>query len=209
MSLKIVVDNKDLVAVDKPAGTLSVPSRIGNEDTRRCIGIELQKELGHKLYPVHRLDFEVSGILVFAKNNSTQTILNQAFESRAMQKKYEAYTGFTELPERDDFHWQSLIVRGKKRSFDAPHGKPASTKAKILNRQSHRLHWHLWPETGRPHQLRWHLAKAGFPILGDALYGSQVLFQDKAIALRHIELEFPSSIAGIKKITVNPIGEFK
>jgi tRNA pseudouridine32 synthase / 23S rRNA pseudouridine746 synthase len=202
----IVFQNDHVVAVDKRAGTLTVPSRTGSADPRPCLGRDLQRALGVRLWPVHRLDFEVSGLVLFAKSAAAHRTAGAAFESRRVRKTYEALTEGADRapPLPASFDWESRLVRGKRRSFEAPHGAPARTHARALARVPSDgfltpaagadvpdlLHVVLEPETGRPHQLRVHLARAGFPVVGDALYGALTRWRDAGgIALRSVGLE--------------------
>jgi 23S rRNA-/tRNA-specific pseudouridylate synthase len=206
---RVLFSNEHVVAANKPGGVLTVPSRTGDDDPRACFGRQLEAALNVRLWPVHRLDFEVEGVVLFAKHGAAHRIANAAFEGRRVDKRYEALTEggsqLTTLPAT--FVWESLLVRGKRRSFEAPHGKPARTRAQALGRipAGDRLapapgavavpqtlvHFALAPETGRPHQLRVHLAKAGFPVAGDVLYGAVCpLVTPDLIALRSVSLEF-------------------
>ncbi|HEY0709432.1 MAG TPA: RNA pseudouridine synthase [Polyangia bacterium] len=192
-----VFESAAVVVADKPAGVLTVPSRIGDADVRACFGRDLEAALGVRLWPVHRLDFEVSGLVLFAKTDAAHRIANAAFESRQVEKRYQALSegaAFArQLPA--NFAWESLIVRGKRRSFEAPHGKAARTLATareiVESHMGPLLLWDLAPETGRPHQLRVHLARAGFPVAGDRLYGARLdLGLPDTIALRSVALTF-------------------
>ncbi len=193
----VVFESKDLVVMDKPAGVLSVPSRFAKEDSRPTAASLLPHLEKRNLYPVHRLDFEVSGLLVFAKNANTQRLLTEIFESRKVRKTYIAWSNekpIAPLEFNKTVTWSHLLVRGKKRVFEAPHGKKAITHAtpqKVFSWGGKNLiAWELNPETGRPHQLRFHMFKAGFPIVGDMKYGSKQNFMSQSIALRAIALEF-------------------
>ena len=64
----VLFENENFIAVDKKSGVLSVPSRMGKEDPRPVLGLELQETLKKQIFPVHRLDFEVSGM---SKNDKT------------------------------------------------------------------------------------------------------------------------------------------
>jgi tRNA pseudouridine32 synthase / 23S rRNA pseudouridine746 synthase len=188
-----LVENKDFIAVDKPAGWLSTPSRLGEKDPRHCLGVELQKQLGTQLFPVHRLDEEVSGVMLFARNAQAHKSANLWFESRSVHKTYEALTSGVPDPTWDvgqRIEWKSLLLRGKKRAYESPHGKESITIAIWKGEQKGMLTWILQPLTGRPHQIRVELARHGFPILGDELYGSKEKYLDGAIALRAVELDF-------------------
>jgi tRNA pseudouridine32 synthase/23S rRNA pseudouridine746 synthase len=200
----VVFENAHVVAADKPGGVLTVPSRMGAEDARACLGRQLEVALGVRLWPVHRLDFEVSGLVLFARTAEAHRIANAAFEGRRVAKRYEALTEGADklgaLPA--SFTWESLLVRGKRRSFEAPHGKAARTLATALAlvpaagrlapgpAPAQLAHFALAPETGRPHQLRVHLARAGFPVAGDHLYGARSTWPvPDTIALRSVRLE--------------------
>ncbi len=188
--MKIIFENENIIAVFKDAGVLSVPSRLGAEEKRPILGHILQEHLKKQIYPVHRLDEDVSGLIIFALNPTAHRALNKAFEAHQVEKTYEALTE-GEAPAQKDFLWESKLVRGKKRSFEAPHGKTAITRASYCGQRPDRLlQWKLYPKTGRSHQLRVHLAKAGFPIAGDELYASKTVFTEAGIALRAVALNF-------------------
>lgn len=227
---RIIFENSQIVVIDKPSGWLSVPSRIGAADPRPCVGLALQEERQERLWPVHRLDFEVSGLLVMAKDAKTHQILNNLFEKREVEKTYHGVTLIpglggqshdpSSIPGQQtqgaQEEWRSQLVRGKKRTFEASHGKPSVTFARCLGEVSfskldsptsseHRssetfrgFHWELKPHTGRPHQLRYELAKRGFAIWGDQLYGGANLFRSKDfIALRCINLKFGTRLSAL------------
>ena len=174
----ILYSSNRFVVPDKPAGWLSVPSRMGAADTRPCVGKVLEEALKVRLWPVHRLDLEVTGILLFAKDAEAHRLANHWFEHRLVGKTYEALSNGDPAQASDqNLTWRSTLLRGKKRAYESPHGKPSETTArflKIINLDDGpALLWHLEPHTGRPHQLRYELSRHGFPILGDKLYGSE------------------------------------
>jgi len=195
LKARIVFENEHFLFVDKPGSWLSVPSQWGKEDPRPVLGLQLIEQLGFHLIPVHRLDFEVSGLMMYAKHETSHRVASEWFESREIDKTYEAWTTATEeapAPNPQGQEWTSHLHRGKKRSFVSPHGKLAVTRAYWKGQipsTTHVFHrWHLDPLTGRPHQLRVELANHHYPILGDELYGSQVAFMPEHIALRAIRL---------------------
>jgi tRNA pseudouridine32 synthase/23S rRNA pseudouridine746 synthase len=194
MTLKIIFQNENFVVLDKPAMALSVPSRLGERDERPVVGHLLQTQLGAQIFPCHRLDFEVSGLLLYALNARAHGLANKWFERRKVKKIYYAMSG-GDLSSFEKFKggelWKSKIVRGKKRSFEADHGDPAETFVRTLEfDEALGLKWKLEPITGRSHQLRFEMAKHGFPIDGDVLYGSQRPFACEGIALRASEIHF-------------------
>jgi tRNA pseudouridine32 synthase / 23S rRNA pseudouridine746 synthase len=209
--ISVFFENDHVVAIDKPAGWLSVPSRMGVADERPCAGKILEAQLAVQLFPVHRLDEPVSGLLIFAKSSKAQTTLSSWFENRKVRKRYHAVTSFTarvwkwgQCPWKMTLEkgvlqtWECSLTKGKKRSFvDEKFGKFSKTQAILRaedssNPENTVLHWDLFPLTGRSHQLRVHLALGGYPILGDVLYGADSIDSKKesSIFLRSCELDF-------------------
>lgn len=198
--MKIIWQSAHALIADKPPGILTVPGRTvaGQRDSRVSLGKELELRLGARLWPVHRLDFEVSGLVLFAKTADAHRLLNQAFEEGGVRKTYEAWTeARNEIsPHEEWVEWRGRILRGKKRAFESQHGKIAVTRARIVAHAGSSARWELEPVTGRSHQLRFHLSQHGFPILGDSLYGATRPYVSPlggpAIALRAFRLEFQS-----------------
>lgn len=189
--MTIVLQNERLIAVDKPHGWLTTPAR-QPDDPRPCLGRELQERLGRQIYPVHRLDFEVSGLVLFALDKPSHTVAQKWFEDQLVEKTYEAMSAVgVGLPREGEWQeWRSVIARGKKRSFEAAHGKPSLTRARVVSVKDELVRWELQPKTGRPHQLRFEMAKHGFAILGDRLYGGRTADARDWIALRAVKLDF-------------------
>jgi tRNA pseudouridine32 synthase / 23S rRNA pseudouridine746 synthase len=165
---------------------------MGARDARPCLGSELERTQNCRLWPVHRLDLEVSGLVLFAKSADAHRCANAWFENHTIHKIYQAITlGPAEtLAPGTSVEWRSQLARGKRRSFESPHGKLAITRATRVGGEADRLTWLLEPCTGRPHQLRVHLAQHGFPIVGDTLYGASAAGEDGAIMLRAVRLDF-------------------
>jgi 23S rRNA-/tRNA-specific pseudouridylate synthase len=191
--IPILYENERIVAVDKPHGWLSVPSREGEEDARWCLGRALESQLSVRLWPVHRLDVPVSGLIVFAKDADAHKILNAAFEQRVVHKRYEAWSQGEPGAAGETLVWRSLLMRGKRRAYVHEAGKPAVTVARWIETiqlpDGPAQRWLLDPETGRSHQLRVHMAANAGVLIGDALYGSPRPYLPDAIALRAIHLD--------------------
>jgi tRNA pseudouridine32 synthase/23S rRNA pseudouridine746 synthase len=207
--ISILKQNSYLVWVEKPAGVLSVPSRMGKADARPVLGLILEKQLGKTVFPLHRLDFEVSGLMLFALEAEAHRYFSKIWEKHLVQKVYQATTwgenrewivGQTGV-------WTSKLERGKRRAYEADWGKESITYFEVLKITPVKtpdqggffeILWRLEPKTGRSHQLRYELAKHGHPILGDTLYGSrspkdQDWSQKNAIALRSVDISFKNS----------------
>ena len=195
-SLTIIEQTEHIIVVIKPAGMLSVPARTSN-DPRPVLGKILEQELKRQIYPVHRLDEEVSGIMLYALSASAHKFFSQCFENHLIEKTYLALSsGHHQLNQPEE--WQSLLMRGKKRAYEAPFGKKSITFARCLKNLSYQNQptslWKLFPKTGRGHQLRFELFKHQHPIIGDSLYGSTLSWEiPNAIALVSTEILLPAS----------------
>lgn len=161
-----------LVAVDKPAGMLSVPGR--GADKADCAARRVQAAFPDALI-VHRLDMGTSGVLVFGRGAAAQRLLSASFAERAVAKHYVAVVagapaddaGRVELPLICD--WPNR----PRQMVDAQRGKPSTTLWRVLARHEgppRTARLALTPVTGRSHQLRVHLQAIGHPIVGDELY---------------------------------------
>jgi len=161
-----------LVVVHKPAGLLAVPGR--GEDKQDCLAARVRAQFADALV-VHRLDQATSGLMVFARGIEAQRALSQAFERRAVDKRYVAVVaGRLDAPEWFTID-RPLICDWPNRPrqmIDEAHGKPSRTRCRTLGFDAARdaTRVELEPLTGRSHQLRVHLMSIGHPILGDTLY---------------------------------------
>jgi RluA family pseudouridine synthase len=162
-------EDDDILAVDKPEGLAAIPERHARGGSLFEL---LSAERREKLYIVHRIDKETSGLILFARNPAAHRRINQQFETRAVEKTYLALVqgliaadGVIDLPLRQ-FGSGRVAV-------DPERGKPSTTEFRVVERfRSHTL-VEARPRTGRRHQIRVHLYSLGHPIAGDPLYGDQ------------------------------------
>lgn len=199
-----------LVAVDKPAGLLSVPGRYGDRQDSVLSRLRLTLPDGENLRPVHRLDQATSGILVLARTAESHRHLSQQFAQRQVHKVYEALlegtlsqtSGWINLPLSPDPY------NAPRQRVDWHQGKPSQTYFEVLAYAQGVTRVEFIPHTGRTHQLRVHAAHPqglNAPIRGDALYGqvhdaeeadSQRLhLHAKALKLLHPHHQTPLTLA--------------
>jgi len=179
----ILFSDDDWLVVDKPPLSLVIPGRgVG----RRVLKSELEQQHG-RLWVVHRLDWGVGGVLLFARNAVAHRHASIQFDKRTVDKHYEALTLGEPPPGPQRWRWP--LKRGKKRAYVHDAGKPSETLA-TAQRDGDRLRWSLKPLTGRNHQLRVHLMTAGFPIVGDTLYGGPD-WDEEGVALWSVSLAGP------------------
>ncbi|HEX6362698.1 MAG TPA: RluA family pseudouridine synthase [Albitalea sp.] len=195
MTLPLLYADEALVAVDKPAGLLSVPGR--GADKLDCAAARVQA-LHPDALVVHRLDMATSGVLVMARGPQAQRRLGLAFARREVQKRYVAVVhgrpqgeaGEIDLPLAADW------PRRPRQQVDLVHGKPSLTRWRLLavDAAAGTSRLALEPVTGRSHQLRVHLLAIGHPIVGDALYGEP---GDGRLRLHAAQLAFAHPVTGM------------
>lgn len=170
--LQIIYQDEFIVIIEKPSMLLSVPGRGASKYD--SVTTRLQA-LFNEIYVVHRLDWETSGLMVFAKTKASQKNLNLQFMNRMVDKEYQAIVfGKMKGKGKIDFPLMADWDRRPKQKVDYENGKQATTYWELLsqNRQQNFdiSFIKLTPITGRSHQLRVHLAALSHPILGDQLY---------------------------------------
>ncbi len=165
----ILYENENLVAVNKPAGLLTIPDRMQTEKSLKDILIEKYGSI----YTVHRIDKETSGLVLFAKNEAMHKYLSQLFESRTIQKFYlgivlgmpQNTSGTIDAPISENPLAKGTMVIHRK-------GKPSQTSYKVLTANRHYSLVQFELHTGRTHQIRVHCKHLGHPLACDAIYGN-------------------------------------
>jgi 23S rRNA pseudouridine955/2504/2580 synthase/23S rRNA pseudouridine1911/1915/1917 synthase len=167
-SLDIIAQNDHFIAVNKPAGLLSIPDREGKELSLKQM---LQQQL-EQVFTVHRLDRETSGVIIFAKDPETHKFLSQAFEERNVEKYY---TGIVngQLSEKTKTIDAAIMEHPGKRGVMIVNkkGRPAVTDYEVLEEFGKFSFMQFRIHTGRTHQIRVHMQYVGHPLVCDALYG--------------------------------------
>ncbi|MCW8936170.1 MAG: pseudouridine synthase [Gammaproteobacteria bacterium] len=185
--LDILYQDNNLIALNKPAGLLSVPGR--GEDKQDCMLSRLQIEFPEALV-IHRLDMPTSGIIVFARNKNTQKLMGKLFENKLISKEYFAKVHGV-LKETSGIINQPLItdwINRPRQKIDYKQGKPSQTRYTLLSIiEGKNSLVKLQPITGRSHQLRVHMSSLGHAILGDELYGTYQTRNESSRLLLHAE----------------------
>jgi tRNA pseudouridine32 synthase/23S rRNA pseudouridine746 synthase len=169
--LEILVADGALVAVDKPPGLPVIPGRQGEGEHVRGV---LEAQLGRRVFVVHRLDRDTSGVLLFALEADLHRRLSIAFERGEVKKRYLALVrGDLSAPARLELP----LTAGRKGRMRVARpgetGKPSVTEVRPLERLRGATLVEAEPLTGRTHQIRVHLAAVGHPLLVDHQYGGE------------------------------------
>jgi len=169
----LIYEDENIAAIDKSSGIAVSPDRW--DLSRERLDKLVEESLGlQKIYTVHRIDRETSGLVVFAKNSETHKTLSMAFENRQIKKRYIAVVcGRPSWKETAcDL---ALVPNGNKKHLtiiDRFRGKNALTSFRFLGSAGNYSVLEALPETGRIHQIRVHLAALGHPVVCDELYGN-------------------------------------
>jgi len=174
VELSIIHQDKDYVAINKPAGLLVHRTALAAAEDQFALQI-LRDQLGQEVFPCHRLDRPTSGVLLFALNKPALTHAQEQFQHQQTEKQYWAVVrGWAPENGHIDYELRSEESPDKVQSaqtdfkrlaiseIDRPSGRYASTRVSLVE---------LSPKTGRKHQLRRHLAHLRHPILGDTRHG--------------------------------------
>ena len=198
LNKQIVYEDEEILVINKNKG-LIVQSSIGNEKTLSDIlyekylkeGITLPGEDGRRGI-VHRLDKDTSGLMVIAKTENAYIFLIKEFKERRTKKKYKTIVkGIIKEDEneidmpigRDEVNRHKMKVRRD--------GKNARTVFRVIERFGNYTYLDVRIYTGRTHQIRVHLSKIGYPILGDEIYSKgKNKFDIKGQVLQSYFLEF-------------------
>ena len=192
--IKVCFEDAAILVIDKPENLLSIATEAEQEKTAYFQLNEYLRrgndQARDRVWIVHRLDRETSGLMVFAKTEQAKRVLQTGWDKAV--KRYEAVVE-GRLPDDAGTFVSDLDETNPLRVYSAPPGertRHAVTHYRVLARREWRTLVGLTLETGRRHQLRVQLADAGCPIIGDKKYGAK---SDpvKRLGLHACALRFP------------------
>ena len=185
--IPVLFEDDHLLALDKPAGLLTTPEQ--EDDHRPNLmrllheGIAADKAWArerHLTYLNHaqRMDAETSGVLLLAKSKSVFTALADAFGAEKPFRQHLALAWGQ--PSEARFEVNAKLaphpLKTSQMKVDFHHGKKSRTEVEVLEQFSNWVLLRCWPLTERKHQVRVHLKHAGFPVVGDGVYGGKKLW---------------------------------
>lgn len=177
MGIKVIYEDDDLIVIEKPEGLLTIASETEKVKTAYFQLNEFFKMrkpgTTERLFIIHRLDRDTSGIIVFAKNEQTKRTMQGNWDQ--VDKRYYAIVEGVPLKDKAEIksrlsETKSLKVYSNRHSAD---GKLSVTKYRVLKKGSQYSLLEILLETGRKNQIRVHLSDIGHPVVGDKKYGAK------------------------------------
>jgi RluA family pseudouridine synthase len=170
LKLHRVFADEHIIVVDKPAGLLTIAT---DKERERTLYAQVREWARQKIFIVHRLDREASGLVVFARTAAAKEALQAQFRDHSAGRTYIAVAEGRVLPKRFTIR-SRLAENAVHRVYvvrDREGGKDAVTHVTVLAHRPRSSLLEIRLETGRKHQIRVHLADRGHPIVGDKVYG--------------------------------------
>lgn len=175
--LKILYEDKELIVVDKPSGLLTIANETEAENTMYHMVREYikKKNKNGKVFIVHRLDRDTSGVLMFAKNEKIKKMLQENWNQLVMERGYVALVegkiskknGRIHTWLKESSSYKVYITKNKKE------GKEAITDYKVLKIKDGYSVVEIDLKTGRKNQIRVHFSSLGHPVVGDKKYDAE------------------------------------
>ena len=189
LSIEVLYQDRTLIVINKPEGLLSVATAFQAEETAHAV---LKKKF-RRVFPVHRLDRETSGVMVFALSKEGREGLKTQFQMHTVYREYHAIvrgkldgTGT----------WESHLLEDAQYFVRAhSQGQLAITHYTVLQQRKKTTAVQFVLQTGKKNQIRAQAFEKGYPILGDQKYGD---FPNKRLYLHAYALDFTHPITGKK-----------
>ena len=195
--MEILFQDSSIIAINKPSGLLTIQDGYHPEFENAKSNLDA---IFGKVWTVHRLDKDTSGIVIFALTPSAHKILCIQFADRFVKKEYIAlvYGVIVENELTVDLPLRINGDRMHRTVVDQINGKPASTFLEVTQVQEKSTRIRVFPKTGYTHQIRCHLAAIGHPVLGDNLYqkgvgGESLEFPRLALHAHQITFRHPKN----------------
>ena len=192
----IVYEDRDLLVVNKPAGTASIPAANRADDSMANFVKYYLQQSGAESTSIHvvtRLDRDTSGLMIFAKHSFAHTLLDRQLHSKSLDKQYLAISSgpvplmhhgwlVLRLGLSSDFYMRRAVT---------PDGKKSVTEYRTLAQTGSYALTRVYLHTGRTHQIRVHFASIGRPLVGDSLYGGEMLLERQALHCSDLYIKHP------------------
>ena len=174
LPLDVVYEDEALLILNKSAPLAVQPSSFAPEEPTLANALAARWGTAATFHPVNRLDRGTTGLMAVARSRYVHNLLRQQLHTPDFYREYRGIAVGRVSPDRGVIDRPIARAEGSpiKRRID-PAGQPARTEYAVLAFRAGLTLLRLVPRTGRTHQLRLHMANAGFPLLGDWLYGTE------------------------------------
>lgn len=173
VNLRIIYEDNNIIVVDKPTKLLTISNEHEKEETLYRKVSNYLKTKKQKVFVIHRLDYDTSGVIMFAKNQKVQELYQKSWNNLAKERKYTAVVeGIT----KDSGHIESYLKQTKTLFVYSSKNKDGyfsiTDYKKIKNNNNYSL-INIYISTGRRNQIRCHMHDISHPIVGDTRYKSK------------------------------------
>ncbi|WP_294142746.1 RluA family pseudouridine synthase [uncultured Sanguibacteroides sp.] len=171
--MDIVYEDSDLIIINKKSGLLSMATQNEKKKTAYHILSDYVKSCDpqNRIFIIHRLDRETSGLMMFAKNQQTQERMQQHWNEMLLERKYVAV--IEGEPEKAEDQISTYLQENEAMNvYTSDRGKWSVTHYKVIKSNRRYSLVELELETGRKNQIRIHMAEIGHPVTGDSKYGA-------------------------------------
>lgn len=209
--IKIIYEDRDILVIDKPSGLLTMGTDTEKENTAYSILTDYVRKgyskSRNRIFIVHRIDRDTSGLIIFAKNEKSKIFLQGAWDKT--QKKYLAvvYGNFLEKSGAITSYLTENKARMVYSTSDMSVGKLSTTRYKVLREDRGLSLLEVDLVTGRKNQIRAHFAEKGHPIVGDKKFGKKD-DSHKRLALHARSISFVHPFNGRQLMFETPIPEY-
>lgn len=217
MDVQVLYEDNHLIAVNKTAGVLVQGDDSKDENlmdqVKKYIKEKYQKPGNVFLGLIHRLDRNVSGIVLFAKTSKGASRLSEQFRTHSIEKIYHAWV--EGVPQKNSATLKNYLLKdernNKTKVYDAAVNDAlfAELSYELVETRGENSLLKIKLKTGRPHQIRAQLSYIGNPIVGDVKYGSKRVLPNEELLLRATELSFSTATGEERKTITIEIPEFK
>ncbi|MBI4834310.1 MAG: RluA family pseudouridine synthase [Planctomycetes bacterium] len=184
--IDIIYEDDYLMVVNKPANMLVISAPGKHERVLTDILNDLLRKRGLdvKAHPCHRLDYETSGVIIYAKGKKIQQEVMKQFHNQAIKKKYIAFV-------------QGVLKRDSAELMNQIEGKPAETRYRVIERHRGFTVVEAEPVTGRTNQIRIQFVKLGYPLVGERrfAFARDYKLKFRRTALHSSEINFTHPVS--------------